>query len=64
MDETRKAEAIATMRRDLARRIARFCTSLTEEEFEKLVDRMAYVQWKYEMLPGSHEPEAFIRKTS
>jgi len=65
MDETRKAEAIAAVRRDLARRIARFCTSLTEEEYEKLLDRMAYVQWKYEVLPGSVDPEEFYHhKTS
>ena len=51
MDERRKAEAIATARREIARRIARFCTSLSPEEFEKLLDRMARVQWKYDVLP-------------
>jgi hypothetical protein len=51
MDERRKAEAIAAARREIARRIARFCTSLSPEEFEKLLDRMARVQWKYDVLP-------------
>jgi hypothetical protein len=51
MDERRKAEAIAAARRQIARRIARFCTSLSPEEFEKLLDRMAGVQWKYDVLP-------------
>jgi hypothetical protein len=52
MDETRKAEAIAAVRRELSRRIGRFCTSLTPDEFDQLLDQMAYVQWKYESLPG------------
>ena len=51
MDERRQAEAIAAARREIARRISRFCTSLTPEEFEKLLDRMARVQWKYDVLP-------------
>ena len=51
MDERRKAEVIAAARREIARRISRFCTSLSPEEFEKLLDRMARVQWKYDVLP-------------
>jgi hypothetical protein len=51
MDERRKTEAIAAARREIARRISRFCTSLSSEEFEKLLDRMARVQWKYDVLP-------------
>ncbi|HYU53930.1 MAG TPA: hypothetical protein VEK37_13350 [Gemmatimonadaceae bacterium] len=51
MDERRKAEAIAAARREIARRIARFCTSLSSEEFERLLDRMARVQWKYDVFP-------------
>ena len=51
MDERRKAEAIAAARREIARRISKFCTSLSPEEFEKLLDRMAGVQWKYDVLP-------------
>lgn len=51
MDDTRKSEALAAARREIARRIARFCTTLTEEELNSLLDRMAYVQWKYDVGP-------------
>jgi hypothetical protein len=51
MDDRRKIEAIAAARREIARRIARFCTSLTPEEFDRLLDRMASVQWKYDVRP-------------
>ena len=51
MDERRKTEAKAAARREIERRIARFCTSLTEEELNALLDRMAYVQWKYDVAP-------------
>ena len=52
MDETTKAEAIAAARREIARRIAKFCTSLSAEDLDRLLDRMAYVQWKYDILPN------------
>jgi hypothetical protein len=64
MDDRRKIEAIAAARREIARRIARFCTSLTPEEFDKLLDRMACVQWKYDVMPvvsESHPPLEQIR---
>jgi hypothetical protein len=51
MEDRRKSEAIAAARREIARRIARFCTTLTEEELDALLDRMAYVQWKYDVAP-------------
>jgi hypothetical protein len=51
MDDRRKSEAIAAARREIARRIARFCTTLSAEEFDRLLDRMAHVQWKYEVFP-------------
>ena len=51
MDDRRKSEAIAAARREIARRIARFCTTLSPEEFERLLDRMAQIQWKYEVFP-------------
>ena len=51
MEDKRRAEEIAAARREIARRIARFCTTLSEEEFDQLLDRMAYVQWKYEVAP-------------
>lgn len=56
MNEKRKAEAIAAARREIAKRIARFCTSLSPEEFNALLDRMAYVQWKYDVMPLVAEP--------
>ncbi len=65
MDETRKAEAIADARREIARRIAKFCTSLSPEDFDRLLDRMAYVQWKYDLLPNVPlPPEPGQRTTS
>ena len=51
MSDRRKAEEIATARREIARRIARFCTSLSPQEFERLLDRMALIHWKYDVLP-------------
>jgi hypothetical protein len=51
MDDKRTVEGIAAARREIARRIARFCTMLSEEEFNRLLDRMAYVQWKYDIAP-------------
>jgi len=51
MNDRRKAEEIATARREIARRIARFCTSLSPQEFERLLDRMALIHWKYDVLP-------------
>jgi hypothetical protein len=51
MDDKRRAEAIAAARREIARRIARFCTTLSEEQLNQLLDRMAYVQWKYDVAP-------------
>jgi hypothetical protein len=64
MDDRHKIEAIAAARREIARRIARFCTSLTPEEFDKLLDRMASVEWKYDVHPivaESHPPLEQIR---
>jgi hypothetical protein len=52
MDDTRKAEAIAAARHEIARRIAKFCTSLSPEDFDRLLDRMAFVHWKYDVLPN------------
>jgi hypothetical protein len=57
MDDKRKAEAIAEARRQIARRIARFCTSLSTQDFDTLLDRMACVQWKYDVLPAVAESQ-------
>ena len=46
-----KAELIAAARLEIARRIARFCTSLTPAEFERLLDKMVHIRWKYDILP-------------
>ena len=56
MDDERNVEAIAAARREIARRIVRLCPTLTAEELGRLLDRMAYVQWKYEALPLTEEP--------
>jgi len=56
MNDKRKAEAVAAARVEIARRIARFCASLSPEEFERLLDRMAHIHWKYDVLPFRPDP--------
>jgi hypothetical protein len=56
MDDERKKEAIAAARREISRRISRFCTSLSPEEFDALLDRMAFVEWKYQTMPVNSKP--------
>jgi hypothetical protein len=46
-----KAEAMAAARLLIARRIARFCTALSPSEFERLLDKMVGIHWKYDVLP-------------
>jgi hypothetical protein len=48
--EKLKAEAFARARAQIAERIGRLCTNLSPEEFDALLDRMAGIQCKYEML--------------
>lgn len=55
MDDKRKTETIAVVRRELARRLTRICACLSEEDFNRLLDRMAYVHWKYEVMPFTPE---------
>lgn len=57
MLDKRKTETIAAARREIARRIERFCTALSPEEYNALLDRMAQVQWKYDALPNIGEPD-------
>src|SRR2546423_15671362 len=64
MDNKRRTEEIAAARREIARRIARFCTTLSEEELNKLLDRMAYVHWKYDVAPIVVESPPPLRQTS
>ena len=56
MSEKRRAESIAAARSEIARRIGRFCTTLAPEEFDLLLDRMARVQLKYQMMPIDSAP--------
>jgi hypothetical protein len=56
MNDTRKSEAIAAARREIARRIARICSSLSAEDLDRLLDRMAFVHWKYDVLPHVPSP--------
>ena len=42
---------MAAARLLIARRIARFCTSLSPAEFERLLDKMVGIHWKYDILP-------------
>ena len=51
MDDKRRSEEIAVARREIARRIARLCKTLSEEDLNALLDRMAYIQWKYDVAP-------------
>ena len=62
MHDKRKAEAIAAARREIAKRIARFCAGLSQAEFDALLDRMAHVQWKYDTLPNIGEPPDMERQ--
>jgi hypothetical protein len=55
MNNRSKADSIADARRQIARRVARFCTSLPPEEYERLLDRMALIQWKYEVFPHADD---------
>jgi uncharacterized membrane protein len=56
MSDKRRTEAIAAARGEIARRIVRFCTALSPEEFDALLDRMVKVQWKYQVMPMSSDP--------
>ena len=60
MIDKRKAEAVAAARVEIARRIARFCASLSPEEFDRLLDRMAHIHWKYDVLPFRPEPSSSL----
>jgi len=50
--ENIRSEARALARDKIAARIRRVCGSLSEAEFDALVDRMAGVQCKYEQMNG------------
>jgi hypothetical protein len=46
-----REERIAAARAEIAKRIRRVCQSLSEAELDKLLDRMALVQYKYDVSP-------------
>ncbi len=56
MDERTKAERIAQARLEIAGRIKRVCERLPRAEFEKLLDRMAGIQCKYDVFPNVPAP--------
>jgi hypothetical protein len=57
MLDKRKGEGIAAARREIGRRIARFCAGLSPEEYDALLDRKAHVQWKYDTFPNIGAPD-------
>ena len=66
MDDRVKQQRIAQARAQIARRIERVCKGLAPDDLEKLLDRMALIQWKYDVYPNVPEvPVADqIRKSS
>ena len=38
---------LESIRRDIARRLRPTCADMPEEEFEKMVARMALIEWKH-----------------
>ena len=38
---------LEAIRRDIARRLRPSCANMPEEEFEKMVARMALIEWKH-----------------
>ena len=38
---------LESIRRDIARRLRPSCANMPEEEFEKMVARMALIEWKH-----------------
>src|SRR6476619_4742470 len=70
IDERRKmhhsSKDLESIRRDLAERLRSTCTNMSDEDFEKMVARMALIEWKHlnDSTPTSqmqsHEQVAFI----
>ena len=38
---------LESMRRDIAKRLRSSCADMPEEEFDKMVTRMALIEWKH-----------------
>jgi hypothetical protein len=47
-----KVESVRRVRAQIAKRVEKYCTNLSTEEFEALVDQMAGIQCKYEGARG------------
>ena len=51
IDERRKmhhsSKDLESIRRDLAERLRSTCTNMSDEDFEKMVARMALIEWKH-----------------
>ena len=45
-------ERIAAARAEIAKRILRVCQGLSQADLDKLLDRMALVQYKYDVSPN------------
>jgi hypothetical protein len=42
-----RGTTLETIRRDIAERVRPTCAHMSEEEFEKMVARMALIEWKH-----------------
>jgi hypothetical protein len=51
MHKRLREERIAAARAEIAKRIKRVCQGLSQEELDKLLDRMASLQYKYDVSP-------------
>ena len=47
-----KVESIRRVRAQIVKRVEKYCTNLSSDEFEALVDQMAGIQCKYEGARG------------
>jgi hypothetical protein len=51
MDDQERTRRIAQARAAIAERIGKYCEGLKPEEYNRLLDLMAGVHYKYEVLP-------------
>jgi hypothetical protein len=52
MTKRQREERIAAARAEIARRIKRVCEGLSQTDLDKLLDRMAMLQYKYDVSPN------------
>ena len=52
MTKRQRDERIAAARAEIARRIKRVCEGLSQADLDKLLDRMAMLQYKYDVSPN------------